>query len=162
MVSKGLPWCQMTNSAPCGSLQKLITSPSNRERPCFSRFYSSFGYLRKIFPPRGLKYSLLLALWLQNWLPSRVADINKISAVTNENVSNTLMVTLWMWAVYVFNWICFRSRIHLLIRPALLGGVYYQSGVHRPGSMKYWTIRFGEKNRPRVTLVWVRECQILA
>ncbi len=29
MVSKGLPWRQMTNSAPCGSLQKLIMSPSN-------------------------------------------------------------------------------------------------------------------------------------
>ncbi len=29
MVSKGLPWRQMINSAPCGSLQKLITSPSN-------------------------------------------------------------------------------------------------------------------------------------
>ncbi len=29
MVSKGLPWRHMTDSAPCGSLQKLITSPSN-------------------------------------------------------------------------------------------------------------------------------------
>ncbi len=26
--------------------------------PLFSRFYASFGYVRKIFPPRGLKYSL--------------------------------------------------------------------------------------------------------
>ncbi len=29
MVSKGLPWRQMTDSAPCRSLQKLNTSPSN-------------------------------------------------------------------------------------------------------------------------------------
>ncbi len=29
MVSKGLPCRQMTNGAPCGSLQQLITSPSN-------------------------------------------------------------------------------------------------------------------------------------
>ena len=27
--------------------------------PLFSRLYHPFGYLRKIFPPRGLKYSLL-------------------------------------------------------------------------------------------------------
>ncbi len=32
MVSKDLLWRQMTDSTPCGSLQKLVTSPSN----CYS------------------------------------------------------------------------------------------------------------------------------
>ncbi len=32
---------------------------ANREMPLFSRLYPSFGYFQKIFPPRGLKYSLL-------------------------------------------------------------------------------------------------------
>ncbi len=31
---------------------------ANREMQLFSRLYPSFGYLRKIFPPRGSKYSL--------------------------------------------------------------------------------------------------------
>ncbi len=35
-------------------------SSANREMPLFSHLYPSFGYLWKIFPPRGLKYSLLL------------------------------------------------------------------------------------------------------
>ncbi len=33
-------------------------SSANREMPLVSRLYPSFGYLRKIFPPRGLKSSL--------------------------------------------------------------------------------------------------------
>ncbi len=32
-----------------------------REMPLFSRLYPSFGYIRKFFPPRGLKYSLLIS-----------------------------------------------------------------------------------------------------
>ena len=41
-------------------------SSANREMPLFSRLYPSFGYLRKIFPPSGLKYFLL-------WSPKRLA-----------------------------------------------------------------------------------------
>ena len=33
-------------------------SSANREMSLFSRLHPSFGYLWKIFPPRGLKYSL--------------------------------------------------------------------------------------------------------
>ncbi len=35
-------------------------SSANREMPLFSHIYPSFGYLRKMFPPRGLKCSLFL------------------------------------------------------------------------------------------------------
>ncbi len=49
--------------------------------PLFSRLYPSFGYLRKIFPSRGLKYSLCCSLiatgtrfyqdqWLSVWTRS--------------------------------------------------------------------------------------------
>ncbi len=34
-------------------------SSTNREMPLFSCLYPSFGHLRKIFPPRALKYCLL-------------------------------------------------------------------------------------------------------
>ncbi len=34
-------------------------SSANHEVPLLSRLYPSFGYFWKIFPPRGLKYSLL-------------------------------------------------------------------------------------------------------
>ncbi len=36
-------------------------SSANHKMPLFSRLYPSFGYLRKIFLPRGLKYSLFCA-----------------------------------------------------------------------------------------------------
>ncbi len=60
-------------------------SSANREMPLFSRLYPSFGYFRKIFPPRGLKYSLLymnkqmyvlitmlyeLSLWTSDYMPN--------------------------------------------------------------------------------------------
>ncbi len=41
--------------------------------PLFSRLYPSFGYLRKIFPPRGLKYSLL---WYQPEIIFFIAGTN--------------------------------------------------------------------------------------
>ncbi len=51
-----LPW---SYDYPLANHIATNKSSANREMPLFSRLYLSFGYLRKIFPPRGLKYSLL-------------------------------------------------------------------------------------------------------
>ncbi len=51
-----LPW---SYDYPLANHIATNKSSANREMPLFSRLYPSFGYLRKIFPPRGLKYSLL-------------------------------------------------------------------------------------------------------
>ena len=57
-----LPWSYDSTLANHIATNK---SSANREMPLFSRLYPSFGYLRKIVPPRGLKYSLLLLLYTQ-------------------------------------------------------------------------------------------------
>ncbi len=50
-----LPW---SYDYPLANHMATNKSSANREVPLFSRLYPSFGYLRKIFPPRVLKYSL--------------------------------------------------------------------------------------------------------
>ncbi len=52
-----LPWSYDYSLANHIATNKNST---NREMPLFSRFYPSFRYLRKIFPPRVLKYSLFI------------------------------------------------------------------------------------------------------
>ena len=52
-----LPW---SYDHPLANHIATNKSSTNREMPLFSRFYPSFGYLRKIFPPMGLKYSLYI------------------------------------------------------------------------------------------------------
>ncbi len=42
-------------------------SSANREVPLFSRLYPSFGYFRKIFRPRSLKYSLFWLKYTHKW-----------------------------------------------------------------------------------------------
>ncbi len=56
-----LPW---SYDYPLASRIATNKSSANREMPLFSRLYHSFGYLRKIFPPRGLKCSLFLQIKL--------------------------------------------------------------------------------------------------
>ncbi len=51
-----LPW---SYDYPLANHIATNKSSANREMSLFSRLYPSFGYLWKIFPPRGLKYSLL-------------------------------------------------------------------------------------------------------
>ncbi len=53
-----LPW---SYDYPLANYIATNKSCANREMPMFSRLYPSFGYFRKIFPPRGLKYSLFNA-----------------------------------------------------------------------------------------------------
>ncbi len=50
-----LPW---SYDYPLANHIGTNKSSANREMPLLSRLYTSFGHLRKIFPPRGLKYSL--------------------------------------------------------------------------------------------------------
>ncbi len=52
-----LPW---SYDYPLANHITTYKSSTYREMPLFSRLYPPFGYLRKIFPPRGLKFSLLL------------------------------------------------------------------------------------------------------
>ncbi len=47
-----LPW---SNDYPLANHISTNKSSANLEMPLFSRLYPSFGYLRKIFPPRGFK-----------------------------------------------------------------------------------------------------------
>ncbi len=49
-----LPW---SHDYPLANHIATNKSSTNREMPLFLRLYPSFGYLRKIFTPRGLKYS---------------------------------------------------------------------------------------------------------
>ena len=51
-----LPW---SYDYPLANHIATNKSSANREMPLFSHLYPSFMYLRNIFPPRGLKYSLL-------------------------------------------------------------------------------------------------------
>ncbi len=51
-----LPW---SYDYPLANHIATNKGSANREMPLVSRLYPSFGYLLKIFPPRGLKYSLL-------------------------------------------------------------------------------------------------------
>ncbi len=53
-----LPW---SYDYPLANHIATNKSSANCQMPLFSRLYPSFGYLGKIFPPRGLKYSLLLS-----------------------------------------------------------------------------------------------------
>ncbi len=50
-----IPWLY---DYPLANHIATYKSPTNREVPLFSHLYPSFGYLRKIFPPRGFKYSV--------------------------------------------------------------------------------------------------------
>ncbi len=59
-----LPW---SYDYPLANHIATNKSSTNRLMPLFSRLYPSFGYLRKIFPPRGLKYSLLYGKRERNW-----------------------------------------------------------------------------------------------
>ncbi len=52
-----IPW---SHDYPLANPIATNKGSTNHEMPLFSRLYPSFGYLRKIFPPRVLKYSLLL------------------------------------------------------------------------------------------------------
>ncbi len=52
-----LPW---SYDYPIANPIATNNSSANREIPLFSRLYPSSAYLPKIFPPRGLKYSLFL------------------------------------------------------------------------------------------------------
>ncbi len=55
-IEAKLPW---SYDYPLANHIATNKSSANREVPLFSRLCPSFGCLRKIFPPRGLKYSLL-------------------------------------------------------------------------------------------------------
>ncbi len=50
-----LPW---SYDYPLANHIATYKSSANREMPLFPRLYPTFGYLRKMFPPRGLKYFL--------------------------------------------------------------------------------------------------------
>ncbi len=52
-----LPW---SDNYPLANHIARCKGSANREVSLFSHLNPSFGYLRKIFPPRGLKYSLLV------------------------------------------------------------------------------------------------------
>ncbi len=54
-----LPW---SYDYPLANHTATNKSSANREMPLFSGLYPSFGYLWKIFPPRGLKYSIFTVI----------------------------------------------------------------------------------------------------
>ena len=58
-----LPW---SYDYPLANKIAANKSSANCEMPLFSHLYPYFVYLRKIFPPRGLKYSILdKVIWKQ-------------------------------------------------------------------------------------------------
>ncbi len=77
----------------------------------FSRLYPSFGYLGKIFPPRGLKYSLLLYMYLENlgkrkksWIIF-TKDINLYFICQNKNdlhVEDVSFSFFFFWRLWQF------------------------------------------------------------
>ena len=100
-------------------------SSTNHEMPLFSRLYSSLGYLRKIFLPRSLKYSLLMCtinsinlfgdkkgisiccvflrilvasqVFLRWKTPDKSASLNSLTTLTLEKASSGSTVTLKRW-----------------------------------------------------------------
>ncbi len=66
-LEANLPW---SYDYPLANHIPMYKSSAKREVPLSSRHYPSFGYLRKIFLPRGLKYSLCP----QNKMPQYISE----------------------------------------------------------------------------------------
>ncbi len=93
-------------------------SSANREMPPFSRLYPSFGYLRKVFPPRGLKYSLFLTnacdvlsngniVWHKDYFWKESITINVIySSVSSRQTTAQSKVTLICILICIKGLIC--------------------------------------------------------
>ena len=81
-----LPW---SYDYPLANHIATNKSSANREMPLFSRLYPSFGSLRKIFPPRGLKYSLYLSLRIVR-LSSSPLRLSKMDHILGRNFAQGL------------------------------------------------------------------------
>ncbi len=100
-----LPW---SYDYPLANHIATNKSSANRERPLFTRLYPSFMYLRKIFPPRGLKYSLLeIAENRYNTLSGLGWECFRATSYATEPVykdhlcvKTTFHWSLW-WSLYV-------------------------------------------------------------
>ncbi len=83
-----LPW---SYEYPLANHFAANKNSANREKPLFLRLCPSFGYLWKIFPPRGLKYSLFsfLKMWLGGSMCSRRQDCSCFVKILKSSFSFT-------------------------------------------------------------------------